>query len=70
MHWIPQSWSHAHILVSVFPFVGLVFLLGFYVASLITKSNTLQRSCLALFFLLALVAIPTYMSGDGALACS
>jgi uncharacterized membrane protein len=67
VHWIPQSWSHAHILVSVFPFVGLIFLLGFYVTSLITKNEGLQRSCLVLFFLLGLIAIPTYMSGDGAL---
>jgi len=67
LHWIPQSASHAHILVSVFPLVGLIFLLGFYVTSLITKNEGLQRSCLTLFFLLGLVAIPTYLSGDGAL---
>jgi uncharacterized membrane protein len=67
VHWIPQSWSHAHILVSVFPSVGLIFLLGFFVTGLITKNEVLQRSCLVLFFLLGLVGIPTYMSGDGAL---
>ncbi len=32
MHLIPESWSHLHILVSVFPSVGLVFALGLYVA--------------------------------------
>ena len=29
MHVIPQSWSHLHILISVFPFFGLVIVLGF-----------------------------------------
>src|SRR5579862_4290868 len=67
LHWIPQSASHAHILVSVFPLVGLIFLLCFYVTSLITKNEGLQRGCLTLFFLLALVSVPTYLSGNGAL---
>ena len=32
MHLIPQSWPHFHILVSVFPLVGLIFVLGLYVS--------------------------------------
>ena len=36
MHLIPQSWSHLHILVGVFPSFGLLFVLGFYIAGLVT----------------------------------
>ena len=65
MHLIPASWSHLHILVSVFPSVGLVFVLGFYVTALVTNNEVMKRSCLVLFGILGLLAIPTYFSGDG-----
>jgi uncharacterized membrane protein len=63
MHLVPQSWSHLHILVSVFPSVGLLFVLGFYIAGLVTKNDVIRRSCLALFGILGVLAIPTYFSG-------
>jgi uncharacterized membrane protein len=63
MHLIPQSWSHLHILVSVFPSVGLFFVFGFYVTGLATKNEVIKRSCLILFGILALLAIPTFFSG-------
>jgi uncharacterized membrane protein len=63
MHLIPQSWPHLHILVSVFPSVGLVFVIGFYVAGLVTKNDVIRRSGLALFGMLGVLAIPTYFSG-------
>jgi uncharacterized membrane protein len=63
MHLIPQSWSHLHILVSVFPSVGLIFVLGFYIAGLVTKNEVIRRSCLALFGVLGVLAIPTWYSG-------
>jgi len=68
MHLIPQSWSHLHILVGVFPSFGLVFVLGFYIAGLITDNNVIKRTCLAAFGVLALLAIPTYFSGAGSMA--
>jgi uncharacterized membrane protein len=68
MHLIPASWSHLHILVSVFPSVGLVFVLGFYVAALITNNEMMKRACLVLFGILGLLAIPTYYSGEGSAA--
>src|SRR6266850_3149408 len=63
MHLIPQSWSHLHILVSVFPSVGLIFVLGFYITALATKNEVIKRSCLILFGVLAVLAIPTFLSG-------
>jgi uncharacterized membrane protein len=64
MHVIPQSWSHLHILVSVFPSVGLMFVLGFYVIAFVIDNEAMKRICLALFGILAILAIPTYISGD------
>jgi uncharacterized membrane protein len=64
MHVIPQSWSHFHILVTVFPSVGLVFLLGFYVTAFVIDNEVMKRICLVLFGILGILAIPTYLSGD------
>jgi len=68
MHLIPQSWSHWHILVSVFPSIGLLFLLGFFVTALIANDAAMKRICLVLFAVLGLLAIPTYVSGDYSMA--
>jgi uncharacterized membrane protein len=67
MHVIPQSWSHFHILVTVFPSVGLLFVLGLYLTGMITNTEQMKRSCLVLFVLLGLIAIPTYISGEHAM---
>jgi uncharacterized membrane protein len=53
-----------HILVSVFPSVGLIFVLGFYVTALATSNEIMKRSCLVLLGILGILAIPTYFSGD------
>ncbi len=68
MHLIPASWSHLHILVSVFPSVGLIFVLGFYVTSLVTNNELMKRGCLTALGILGLLAIPVYLSGDGSMA--
>jgi uncharacterized membrane protein len=67
MHLIPQSWAHLHILVSVFPSVGLIFALGFYLTGFATDNDGMKRSGLVAFGLLGLLAIPTYFSGDGSM---
>jgi uncharacterized membrane protein len=68
MHLIPQSWSHLHILVSVFPSFGLVCVLGFYIAGLLTDNIVTKRTCLVLFAILALLSVPIYLSGAGSLS--
>src|SRR5450432_162051 len=68
MHLIPQSWSHLHMLVGVFPSFGLVFVLGFFIAGIVRNNDGIKRTCLALFGVLALLSIPTYLSGDGSMA--
>jgi len=68
MHLIPQSASHFHLLVSIFPSIGLIFLLGFYVTALVADDAATKRSCLVLFGILGLLTIPTYLSGDRSMA--
>ena len=68
MHLIPQSWSHLHILISVFPSIGLVIVLGFYIAGFRTGNDFTRRTCLVLFGMLALLSIPIYVSGVGSTA--
>jgi uncharacterized membrane protein len=68
MHVIPQSWPHLHILITVFPSFGLLFLVGFYVTAFITNNDLMKRTSLFLFGILGLLAIPTYFSGDGSMA--
>jgi uncharacterized membrane protein len=68
MHVIPQSWSHLHILISVFPFIGLVIVLGVYITAILTGNDFARRTCLLLFCLLALLSIPIYVSGIGSMA--
>jgi uncharacterized membrane protein len=67
MHVIPASWPHFHILVSVFPTVGLVFVLGLYGVAFAARNDGLKRSCLVFFVALGLLAIPTWLSGDEAM---
>jgi uncharacterized membrane protein len=68
MHLIPQSWSHLHILASVFPSFGLLIVLGFYVTGSVADNDGIKRTCLFMFGALALLSVPTYFSGSGSMA--
>ncbi|HEX5281413.1 MAG TPA: DUF2231 domain-containing protein [Micropepsaceae bacterium] len=63
MHVIPQSWSHLHILIGVFPTFGLLIVFGFYFAGRRAGDEFTQRICRILLVLLALLGIPIYVSG-------
>jgi uncharacterized membrane protein len=52
-------------LVSVFPSVGLIFAIGFYVAAMGTDNEGMKRTALLALGILGLLSIPTYLSGDG-----
>jgi uncharacterized membrane protein len=67
MHLIPASWAHLHILASVFPSVGLVFALGLYATGMLTGSIAIKRTCLFAFGILALLALATFISGNGSM---
>ncbi|MSP94720.1 MAG: hypothetical protein EXR00_05570 [Alphaproteobacteria bacterium] len=68
MHVIPESWSHLHILVTVFPSVGLLLLLGLYGGAFLWNNEMMKRTCLVSFAILGILAIPTYFSGEYATA--
>src|SRR5215475_16188424 len=56
MHVIPQSWSHLHILISVFPPIGLLLVLGLYIAGLKRDNDFTRQTCLLLFAGLGLLS--------------
>ena len=68
MHLVPQSWSHLHILIGVFPTIGLLFVLSFYAAGFATNNDFLRRTCLVMFAGLGLLGIPIYVSAAGSAA--
>lgn len=58
--------THIHLLLNHFPTIGEIIGGGLFLLSLIAKSDDLKRASLAILLGIALIAIPTYMSGNGA----
>lgn len=58
--------AHVHLLLNHFPTIGFGIGLALYIASILGKKDDLKRASLVIFFLIAAVAIPTYMSGNAA----
>ena len=58
--------AHLHIVLNHFPTIGTVVGLGLFIVALVTKSDDLKRASLGIFLILALLAIPTYLSGSAA----
>lgn len=57
---------HLHLLLNHVPTVGTIVALGLLLLALAKKSDELLRGSLAIFFALALVSLPTYMTGSAA----
>jgi hypothetical protein len=58
--------AHVHLLLNHVPTVGFVIGLILFVSSLIAKNAELKRASLVVFVGIALVTIPTYVSGNAA----
>jgi hypothetical protein len=58
--------AHVHLLLNHVPTIGFGFGIGLLVASLVRDSADLRRASYVVFFVVALVAIPTYLSGSAA----
>jgi uncharacterized membrane protein len=58
--------AHLHLLLNHVPTIGFGFGIGLLVASLVRDSADLRRASYVVFFGVALVAIPTYLSGNAA----
>lgn len=57
---------HMHLLLNHIPTTGFAMAMAFFLAGIIWKSVNLQRLSLVVFFLVALLTIPTYVSGMAA----
>lgn len=58
--------AHLHLLLNHFPVIGTIIGGGLFVLSLFMKSDDLKRASLAVLLGIALLTIPTYISGNGA----
>ena len=55
---------HIHLLLNHWPIIGSFIGLALFLVSLAAHSDDLKQTSLAIFALIALLAIPTYMSGN------
>jgi len=58
--------AHIHLLLNHFPVIGSIIGGGLFLLSLITHSDDLKRASLVVLLGISLIAIPTYISGNGA----
>jgi len=58
--------AHLHLLLNHFPTIGTIIGGGLFVLALITKSDDLKRASLLVLLGIALITIPTYITGNGA----
>lgn len=58
--------AHLHLLLNHVPTIGFGLGLGLFVASLLVKSEDLKRASFVVFFIIALIAIPAYLTGNAA----
>ncbi len=58
--------AHVHLLLNHFPTIGFAVGFSLFIGSFVRKSEELKRASLVVLFLIALLAIPTYISGNAA----
>jgi hypothetical protein len=61
-----MSLVHLHLLLNHFPIIGTMIATGLFFASLFDRSADLRRSSLIVFVAMALLSIPTFVSGMAA----
>jgi hypothetical protein len=64
MDLLPSSVPHWHIVLNHFPSIGTVIALGLFLAAYYWRSEDLIKASLALFLIMALLAIPTFITGQ------
>src|SRR5579862_723311 len=58
--------AHIHLLLNHFPTVGTIIAIGLFLIGLAAKSDDLKKASLVVFLGIALITLPTYMSGNAA----
>jgi uncharacterized membrane protein len=61
-----MTWAHVHLLLNHFPTIGMIVGLGVFVTALVSKSDDLKRTSLGIFFAIALLTIPAFVTGTSA----
>ncbi|PWU05732.1 MAG: hypothetical protein C5B51_13830 [Terriglobia bacterium] len=61
-----MNWAHVHLLLNHFPTIGMIVGLGVFLAAIATGSDDLKRASLGIFFFVALLSIPTFVTGTAA----
>ena len=61
-----MNYAHLHLLLNHIPVLGSIFGLGLFLFSFVGKNEDLRRASYILFIAVALLTIPTFMSGFGA----
>jgi hypothetical protein len=62
----PSDLVHLHLLLNHFPTVGMIVGFSIFVLALAKKSEDLKRGGFAVLFIIALLSLPTYMTGYSA----
>src|SRR5271154_7170376 len=58
--------AHVHLLLNHFPTVGMVVGLGVFITAIASRSDDLKRTSLGIFFAIALLTIPAFVTGTAA----
>lgn len=61
-----MNWAHIHLMVNHVPVLGTVFGLALLAWGMVRRTDRLQRAALAAFVVVALAAIPVYLTGEPA----
>ncbi len=58
--------AHWHLLLTHLPIVGAIAGLGTLIGGLVFRSEPVKRAAMGIFIISALLAIPTFLTGEGA----
>jgi hypothetical protein len=59
-----MNWAHVHLILNHIPVIGMVFGILLLFLAIVQKRDELKVLSLQFFVLLALLTIPTYLTGD------
>src|ERR1700690_3972787 len=62
-----MNFSHLHLMLNHFPIIGTIVGLGLFLVSFVGKNEDLRRSSYIVFAGVALITIPVFLSGYGAM---
>ncbi|HJS44412.1 MAG TPA: hypothetical protein VJ755_13140 [Gemmatimonadales bacterium] len=59
-----MNWAHAHLILNHVPVLGTIFGLALLAWAVLRRNETLQRAAFGTFALVAVAAIPTFLTGE------